>query len=101
MTFIDLFLPMFSAFIAASIVMEFLHFLLGLWIAKRQARATKEHFEKMAAQLGVDAETLQAQMESLQGPGGMGMMDMMGAGPESLMMTTVSGSPDEQHGQYL
>ena len=100
MSFIELFLPMFSAFIAASVVMEILHFLLGLWIATRQAKATKEHFEKIAAQLGVDAETLQAQMEGDQGMGGMGMMGEMGSAPRSIMMTTASGSQD-RHGQYL
>lgn len=100
MSFIDLFLPMFLAFIAASIVMEILHFLLGLWLATRQAKATKAHFEKMAAQLGIDPEELQAQMESYQGMGGMGMMDMMGSAPGSVMTTTTSGSR-EHHGQYL
>ena len=104
MNFMDLFVPMTAAFITASIVVEFFHFLLGLWLSKRQQARVKEYYKEVAEKMGIDPEEFMSQMEDqMGGMGGMGMVDgppgMMG-NPMGNIMTTASGS-GEQHGQYL
>lgn len=104
MNFIDLFVPMFSAFVAASVVMEILHFLLGLWLSKRASTKAKQYYAEMAKKVGMDPDEFMAQLEEqAAGMGGMNMMDMMGgAPPGAAMMTTASGNGEEKgHGQYL
>jgi hypothetical protein len=103
MNFIDLFVPMFSAFVAASVVMEVLHFLLGLWLSKRQSAKAKEYYAEMAKKVGMEPDEFMAQLEEqAAGMGGMNMMDMMSGSPGPVMMTTASGSEDDRaHGQYL
>ncbi len=105
MNFMDLFVPMTAAFIAASLVVEFLHFLLGLWLSKRQQARVKEYYKEVAEKMGMSPEDFMAQVEDqMGGMGGMGMMDgppgMMGMPPMGNVMTTTSGSGQE-HGQYL
>lgn len=105
MNFMDLFVPMTAAFITASIVVEFFHFLLGLWLSKRQQARVKEYYKEVAEKMGMSPEDLMSQMENqMGGMGGMGMMDgppgMMGM-PMGNVMTTTSGGGEQQHGQYL
>ncbi len=101
MSFMDLFVPMTAAFITSSIVVEFLHFLLGSWIARRAQARAEEYSKEMAEKLGISPEDFMSQVEGQMG--GMGMMGgppgMMG-GPMGNSMTTSSGG-DSSHGQYL
>jgi len=88
-----------AAFIVASIVVEFLHFLLGVWFSKRQMDRTKEHYKKIAEKMGMDPDEFFSQIENQMYGGGMNM-------PEGLMgnvMTTTSGGGSEHdgQGQYL
>ena len=102
MSFMDLFLSMTAAFITASIIVEFLHFLLGMWLSKRQLERTKEHYKEMAEKMGMDPEEFMAQLEEQMGgmtmPEG-GLPGMMGS-PMGNIMTTTSGT-EQEHGQYL
>lgn len=105
MEFKELFVPMFFAFVAASLVMEALHALLAYWVNRRHAAKVKEHYKEMAEQMGMDPDEFMAQVEEqMAGMGGMGMMEggpsaMMGA-PMGNVMTTTSGG-GHGHGQYL
>lgn len=107
MTFMDLFVPMTAAFITASIAVEFLHFLLSLWLSKRAHARAKEYYEEVAEKMGMSSEEFMSQMEDkINGMGGMGMMGgppgMMSELPMGNIMTTVSGSGQhEGQGQYL
>jgi hypothetical protein len=102
MSFMDLFLPMMTAFIAASIIVEFFHFLLGMWLSKRQAERTKEYYKEMAEKMGMEPEAFMAQLEEQMGGMAMpegGLPSMMG-NPMGNVMTTTSGT-EQEHGQYL
>jgi hypothetical protein len=104
MTFMDLYVPMFAAIISAGIVMEVLHFLLGLWLSRRHAAKAKRYYAEMAEKVGMDLDSFMAQLEEqAEGMGGLGMMGMMGGPPPgAAMMTTASGKGEEKaHGQYL
>jgi hypothetical protein len=104
MNFIDLFLPMFLAFVAASVVIEILHYLLARWLGKRHEARAKRYYAEMAKKAGMDPEAFMTQLEEqAEGMGGMGMMGMMGGPPPgATMMTTASGKGEEKaHGQYL
>ncbi len=108
MNFMELFVPMTAAFIAASLVVELLHFLLGLWLSKRQHKRMQDHYKEVAEQMGMSPEEFMSKMEDqMNGMGGMGGMmngppGMMGM-PMGNVMTTASGSGDnhEGQGQYL
>jgi hypothetical protein len=108
MNFMDLFVPMTAAFVAASLVVEALHALLGFWLTKRHQARAKEYYKEVAEKMGMTPEDLMSQMENqMSGMGGMGMMEggppgMMG-GPMGSVMTTTSGGGDRPngHGQYL
>ncbi|KKN00862.1 hypothetical protein LCGC14_1133600 [marine sediment metagenome] len=106
MSFMDLFVPMFFAFIAASVVMALSHFLLSLWISKRHATKVKNYYKDIAEKMGMSPEDFISQMENqMNNMDGMGMLNgppgMMG-GPMENVMTTTSGDGEvHEHGNYL
>ena len=106
MGFMELFLPMTCAFVFASLVVEGLHALLGLWLTKRHHQRTQEYYNEVAEKMGMTPEEFRSKMEDqMNAMGGMGMMDgppgMMGM-PMGNVMTTTSGNGDhEGQGQYL
>jgi hypothetical protein len=101
MNFTDLYFPMVAAFVTASIFMEFLHFLLGLWLAKRQAKQQEAYYAQMAEKLGVNTEDFMKSMENSMA-GGMGGMPMMFDIPgDAGAQLTASGTEDKGHGQYI
>ena len=99
MNFMELFIPMFVAFVAASVVMEILHTSLAYWVNRRQAAKAKEYYKEVAEKMGIDPDDFIAQVEGQMG--GMGMMDsppgMSGMHMGPVMPTTSGGG----HGQYL
>lgn len=106
MNFMDLFVPMTAAFITASVIVEFLHYLLGLWLTKRHQQRAQEYYNEVAEKMGMTPEEFRSKMEDqMNAMGGMGMMDgppgMMGM-PMGNVMTTTSGSGEHDgQGQYL
>lgn len=90
-----------AAFITASVVVEFLHFLLGIWLTKKHQKRAQEYYNEVAEKMGMTPEEFKSKMEDqMNAMGGMGMMD----GPPGMMgnvMTTASGSGEQEHGQYL
>ncbi len=108
MNFMDLFVPIFFAFMAASIVMALSHFLLSLWVSKRHATKVKNYYKDMAEKMGMSPEDFISQMENqMNDMGGMGTVEgppgMMMGGPMENVMTTTSGGGREvqEHGNYL
>jgi hypothetical protein len=106
MGFMDLFVPMTAAFVVASVIIELLHFLMGLWLTKRHHARAKEYYKEVAEKMGMSPEDFMSKMEDqMNGMGGMGMM----AGPPGMtgmpmgnVMTTASGSGHQEgQGQYL
>ncbi|KKM91750.1 hypothetical protein LCGC14_1225450 [marine sediment metagenome] len=106
MNFMDLFVPMFFAFVAASVVMALSHFLLSLWISKRHATKVKNYYKDMAEKMGMSPEDFISQMENqMNNMDGMGMFNgppgMMGGPMENVMTTTSGGGEVHEHGNYL
>ena len=100
MGFVEMYLPMTAAFVTASVIIESIHFVLGMWLRKRGEAKMKEYYQTMADTLGVSADVLMSQM----GDGMMGgmppMMDFMNTHPGAA--PTVSGNEENSvHGQYL
>jgi hypothetical protein len=100
MNFMDLFVPMTAAFVAASIIMEVLNFLLHLWVTRRSLKRVNDAVAELVAG-GADPQMAEMMvMQMMQGggapPGGFEMQP--GMNPE--MFTTASGNV-QAHGQYL
>jgi hypothetical protein len=98
MNFMDLFVPMTAAFVAASIIMEILNFILHLWVQRRTLKKMNKAVEDLVAD-GADPQMAEMMiMQMMQGgsPGEFEMPPGMGAG----MPTTASGNV-HGHGQYL
>lgn len=101
MNFMDLFVPITAAFITASVIMEFLHFLLGLCLAKRQRARQEAYYSQMAEKLGVSTEDFMATLEQSMGGGMGGGMPMMFDLPAGSELTASGTAQREEHGQYL
>lgn len=106
MNFMDLFVPMTAAFVAASLIVEALHTLLGIWITKRHQARAQEYYNEVAKQMGISPEEFKSKMENQINY--MGGMDPMSGSPGMTGMpmgdvtTTASGSGEhEGQGQYL
>lgn len=102
MDFINIFVPIFFGVIAASLVIEVAHFLLELWMSRRQHARVKEYYKEIANKMGISVEELMSQMGNGMMGGMPPGMDMMGGGGPEPIMTTASGSSQhEGQGQYL
>jgi hypothetical protein len=100
MNFMDLFVPMTAAFVAASIIMEILNFLLHMWVQRRTLKKMNKAVADLVAD-GADPQMAEmAIMQMMQG-GGPGDFELSpGMGGSMPMPTTASGNV-QAHGQYL
>ena len=98
MGFWDIFCPVFGAFLSTAIIMEIVHFGMGVWLNKKHQESYENQIKEMIA-AGIDPSMIP---EGFSGMGG--MPAMFNQDPSTMGMNgtaTASGEEDKGHGQYL